>query len=65
MAELQGHIGLNVDKQGRSSLNVNVIGRISKIVELAGRIGRALRGLLISSIFILSSNNTIKASNNG
>ncbi len=65
MAELQGRVGLNVDKQGQGTLNVNVIGRINPLVELIGRIGRAVRKFVISVTHILASNNTIKASNNG
>ncbi len=65
MAELQGRVGLNVDKQGSISPNVNVIGRIGEFIDLIGNIGRALIRLVISSTKILASNNVIKASNNG
>ncbi len=50
---------------GKLKYTINLFGNRDMIVSLVGTIGHALRRLLISSILIRASNNTIKASNNG
>ncbi len=65
MAELQGRVGLNVNKLGSISPNVNIQGRMIHIINLIGRVGLAIRMFVISSTGVLASNNTIKVSNNG